>query len=299
MITYDLIVIGAGPAGMLAAIHCKKAGMKNILVIEKNIKLGGLLLTSDYNVFEDRPITGQEYLKQLEKEYDDQNIETLLSTMVLNISEDGYVVCTSAERGIEEFKANKILIANGGKEKGRHALNMPGDRVAGLYSLGTAKQIALDPTLSLGNSIVLFGTKHLDTIETVFLKRGYKISAVINPTGDSFDFAPADHSRCYDFYTISQILGDGRIEKLIIKNGLEVQEIACDTLIFADGWLSDGVVSMRSGLALNPETTGPKVTNDFETSRESIYASGNAIFIHESMEDLIEEAKRVAKVLLS
>lgn len=294
---YDLIIIGAGASGMLVATECKKQGMKDILVIEKNIDLGGALLSANYNIFRDFSQTGQDYLKGLKKEYEDAEIETLLSTMVLNITPDGNVVCTNATDGVTEYSAKKILIANGGKEKGRAPLNMTGDRVVGTFSLAVAKMIAADDSIVLGKTIAIVGIEHLDSIEQTFLEHGVKVAAIINPSGDSFSFAPAADGKIYDGYEVTRLLGDGRLSSLELKKDRTVIEIPCDTLLFATGWLSDGIVPMRSDIALNPETTGAKVNANYETSRENIYACGNGIYIHDCMEELIEESKKVAEIL--
>lgn len=299
MMTYDLLIIGAGPAGLLAGINAKRLGVKNILIIEKNPVLGGMLNSCDYKVFKELDRTGKDYLKHLLKQFEESEIETRTNTMALNISPEGAVVCTSPERGIEEYKAKKILLANGGKEKGRAPLNMPGDRVAGIYSLSTAKAIASEPGMCLGYNVVLFGTSHLDTIEKTFMDQKVKVRGIINPTGDPVNSPFAKEAEVYDGYTIAQILGEGRIEKLVLKKDRETKEISCDTLVFASGWLSDGIVAMRSGITLNPETTGAKVDRNFMTSRDQIFASGNGIFIHEYMDDIIEEAKHVAKAIIS
>ncbi|MDO5292673.1 MAG: FAD-dependent oxidoreductase [bacterium] len=294
---YEVIIIGAGPAGLLAAMECKKQGLKNLLVIEKNVVIGGMLNSADYKVFRNSDKTGKEYSKELIKEFEASGIETKLNTMVLNISPEGKVICTNSEHGVQALQARKILIANGGKEKGRAPLNMAGDRVSGTYSLATAKMIVSEPDLCLGKTIAIYGTEHLDTIESLFISKGIKVSVIINPKNNAFSFTPASDALIYNGYDIKEIRGEGRLERLVLQKDFETVDVRCDTLLFASGWLSDGIVPMRSGIVLNPETTGAKVDKNYQTSRSDIFASGNGIYIHEAMEDIIEEAVKVAAAI--
>lgn len=290
---YDLIIIGGGAAGMLCAIEAKKNGIEDILVIEKNPSLGGALNLANYNISSVKELSGKEYLKNLSEEYNSLNIKTYLSSMVLNINDEGKVVCLSPERGMEEISSKNIILANGAKEKGRNALNMPGDRCAGVITLGTAKNILNMEGVVPGKEIVIYGTENLHTIMEDFKNKDIRIKAIICDTKTSNAEILTDN--IYENYKITSILGSDRCISIKISNGFEEESIECDTVILALGMLSDGLVSFRSNIALNPDTTGPKVDQNFETSRKNIFACGNGIYIHKSIEEIEVETKKMIK----
>ncbi|MGL4850660.1 MAG: NAD(P)/FAD-dependent oxidoreductase [Clostridium sp.] len=289
MLGYDLIIIGGGASGMLAAIEGKKNGIEHILVIEKDLELGGALNLGNYNISENGNITGLQYKEKLIKEYNENDIETLFNTMVLNINKEGNVICTSPERGIEELKAKNIIIANGGKDKGRSYLNMPGDRCSGVITLGMAKKFLNIDDIVIGKDIIIFGDENLETVEKELKDKNLKIKAIVGNKEKAKNYS----DNILEGYKIKDILGEGRVEKIVIENGNEEKELKCDTLILALGQLSDGIVPMRSSIQLNPETTGAKVDENFQTSRKNIFAIGNGIYIHKSIEEIEKEAKKV------
>lgn len=296
---YDLIIVGAGAAGMLCAIEGKKSGLTSILVIEKDTTIGGSLNSGDYIISNDNKTTGLDYLEKIKEEYESMNIETYLNTMVLHLTPEGNVMCIHPERGIEEIHGKCVILANGSKEKSRNIYQMPGDRCSGIYSLGTVKKILSVGDIALGRNVVLYGTEHLDTVKNIFAKNKVQIKGVIQPSGE---IAPANvdiigEAEVYAGYDITSIRGKGRISQIIIENQKEKETLDCDTLIFANGWLSDGVVAMKSKLTLNPATTGPKVDENYETSMPGVFACGNGICIHQNIEEIETEVEQLMKYI--
>lgn len=294
---FDLIIIGGGAAGMLSAINAKKRGIENVLVIEKNPFLGGSLNSADFNISEKESLTGQEYLKSLLAEYEALNIKTRLNTMVLNINDAGNIICLSPEHGVEELTAKNIIISNGGKEKGKSALNITGDRCAGVMTLLNAKNVLSIENVIPGKEIVIVGTENLHMIFNSLKNRQIKIKAIV---GTNIPKQIEDFSiNTYENYTLKSILGKDRVSSIIITNDVEDKEINCDTVVLALGMLADGVVAMRSNIVLNPATTGPKVDENLETSRKSIFACGNGIYIHRSIEELENESSKLINYIVS
>lgn len=296
---FDLVIVGAGAAGMLCAIEGKKNGLKSILVIEKDTAIGGSLNSGDYIISNDKESTGLDYLEKIKKEYENFNIETYLNTMVLHLTSEGNVMCIHPERGIEEIHGKCVILANGSKEKSRNIYQMPGDRCSGIYSLGTVKKILSLGDITIGSNVILYGTEHLDTVKNIFLKNNVQIKGVIQPTGE---VAPENMdiikgAKVYAGYDITSIRGKGRISQIIIENQQDKEILDCDTLIFANGWLSDGVVAMKSKLILNPATTGPRVDENYETSMPGVFACGNGICIHENIEEIENEVEQLMKYI--
>lgn len=289
MMIYDLIIVGGGAAGMLAAIEAKKKGMKNVAVIEKDLNLGGFLNLANYNISESENIIGQEYKEKLLNEYKELEIKTFLNTMVLNINDKGFIICMSPEAGIFELKAENTILANGAKDKGRNILSMPGDRCSGVITLGMAKRFLNIDGINFGNEVIIYGTENLDIIFEDFKRRNIKIKAIIGNKDNSLSLT----NNIYEDFKIKEILGNARIESITITNGTKEETLKCSTLIIASGMLSDGIVAMRSNIKMNPETTGPKVNENLETSRNNIYACGNGIFIHKSIESINQEVKKL------
>ena len=290
---YDLIIIGGGTAGLLSAINGKKDGIKNILLVEKDPILGGALNSADYNISEKGNLTGIEYKESLLKEFNELNIDVKLNTMVLKIEDSNEILCTSSEYGVEKIKGKNIIIANGGKEKSRNAVQIPGDRTAGVLTVGMAKKIFGIKNMVPGKNIFIVGDSTLYMIQEDLKKHNIKVSGIITDKNEVFDLS----ENLYPGYEIISIHGEGRVSSVTIKNGDEKKNIKCDTVIFAYPMISDGLVALRSGLKLNPNTTGPAVDENLETSSKNIYACGNAIYIHKSIEEIEDECKKLIKTI--
>ena len=292
---YDLIIIGGGAAGLLSAINGKKDGIKNILLVEKDPILGGALNSADYNISEKGNLTGIEYKESLLKEFNELNIDVKLNTMVLKIEDSNEILCTSSECGVEKIKGKNIIIANGGKEKSRNAVQIPGDRTAGVLTVGMAKKIFVIKNMVPGKNIFIVGDSTLYMIQEDLKKHNIKVSGIITDKNKNEVFDLSEN--LYPGYEIVSIHGEGRVSSVTIKNGDEKKNIKCDTVIFAYPMISDGLVALRSGLKLNPSTTGPAVDENLETSSKNIYACGNAIYIHKSIEEIEDECKKLIKTI--
>ncbi|EOU1682926.1 NAD(P)/FAD-dependent oxidoreductase [Clostridium perfringens] len=292
---YDLIIIGGGAAGLLSAINGKKDGIKNILLVEKDPILGGALNSADYNISEKGNLTGIEYKESLLKEFNELNIDVKLNTMVLKIEDSNEILCTSSECGVEKIKGKNIIIANGGKEKSRNAVQIPGDRTAGVLTVGMAKKIFGIKNMVPGKNVFIVGDNTIYMIQEDLKKHNIKVSGIITDKNKNEVFDLSEN--LYSGYEIISIHGEGRVSSVTIKNGEEKKDIKCDTVIFAYPMISDGLVALRSGLKLNPSTTGPAVDENLETSSKNIYACGNAIYIHKSIEEIEDECKKLIKTI--
>lgn len=292
---YDLIIIGGGASGLLLAINGKKDGIKNILLVEKDPILGGALNSADYNISEKGNLTGIEYKENLLKEFNELNIDVKLNTMVLKIEDSNEILCTSSECGVEKIKGKNIIIANGGKEKSRNAVQIPGDRTAGVLTVGMAKKIFGIKNMVPGKNIFIVGDSTLYMIQEDLKKHNIKVSGIITDKNKNEVFDLSEN--LYPGYEIISIHGEGRVSSVTIKNGDEKKNIKCDTVIFAYPMISDGLVALRSGLKLNPSTTGPAVDENLETSNKNIYACGNAIYIHKSIEEIEDECKKLISTI--
>ncbi|CDM70213.1 putative oxidoreductase [Clostridium bornimense] len=288
---YELIIIGGGAAGMLAAIEGKKKGINEILVIEKDPILGGNLNSADYPINKDRTVTGKEYKVALLDKFNKLDIEVKLNTLVLKIEEKD-VLCTSEINGIEKIRGKSIIIANGGKEGGRKAVDMVGDRCSGIYTLSMAKKIfALDRLP--GKNILIYGNSTLYMIKDKLKEKGLNIAGIVikDNSNETYDLS----NNIYKDYNIASIEGEGRVSSVKLIKDNDIKTVLCDTVIFSMPMLSDGLVAMRSGIRLNPKTTGAEVNDNFETSKEGIYAIGNGIYIHNSIEEIEKECSKVIK----
>lgn len=288
---YELIIIGGGAAGMLAAIEGKKNGIDKILIIEKDPILGGTLNSADYPINKDKTMTGKEYKETLLDEFQKYDIEVQLNTMVLKIEEKD-VLCTSEINGIEKIRGRQIIIANGGKEGGRKAIDMVGDRCSGIYTLSMAKKIfALDRLP--GKNILMYGNSTLYMIKDKLKEKGINVVGIV--IKDNSDETYGLSNNIYNGYNIASIEGEGRVSSVKLIKDNDVKTVSCDTVIFSMPMLSDGLVAMRSGIKLNPNTTGAEVNEKYETSKEGTYAIGNGIYIHNSIEEIEKECSEVIK----
>lgn len=285
---YDLVIVGAGAAGMLCAVNAKKHGIQRVLIIDKDPVLGGSLNGCTYTIDKDRKITGNQYLAELTEEFKKHDIKVLRNTMVLKIDEHGSAVCLNSTEGLHKIVAKNIILCNGAKEKGRNSIAVTGDRCAGILNVTMAKKI-FAMNMIPGKNILFCGDDGIKRIINEIKKSNVNVVGVVGENS----YGLTDN--IFNGYEISGINGRGRVEEAILTKGDESLKVKCDTVIFAYARISDGIVAMRSGIDLNPLTTGPRVDKNYMTSRENIYACGDGIFIHEYIDDIENECENLIR----
>jgi len=311
--TYDVIVIGSGPGGLAAAIAAKKGGADDVLVLERDIELGGILLQCIHNGFgveifkEDLP--GPSYAQRFVDEAKAIGVEYLLDTMVLDVTPDRRIFVTSSRGGLVELHARAIIMAMGCRERTRAQIRLPGPRPVGVYTAGTAQRWVNVEGYMPGKRFVILGSGDIGMIMARRLTfEGAKVESVLEVmpylTGLSRNYVQC----LLDFdiplhlsHTVKRIIGKHRVEAV---ESVAVDErwqpipgteeiIPCDTLLLSVGLIPENELSLKAGVTLDPVTGGPYVDDGFQTNVPGIYAAGNVVHVYDLV-DWVTQAGLVA-----
>jgi len=310
---YDVIVIGSGPGGLAAASAAKKAGATDVLILERDLELGGILQQCIHNGFglevfgEDLP--GPGYAQRYIDEVNGLGIETLLDTMVLDVTRERTVYATSARGGYSELHAKSIVMAMGCRERTRAQIRIPGMRPAGVYSAGTAQRWVNVEGYMPGSRVVILGSGDIGMIMARRLTfEGAKVERVLEVmpylTGLSRNYVQC----LLDFdiplqlrHTVKRILGRERVEAVEavavddrwqpIPGTEEI--IPCDTLLLSVGLIPENELSQKAGVRLDPVTGGPFVDEGYQTNVPGVFAAGNVVHVYDLV-DWVTEAGLVA-----
>ncbi len=306
----DIAIIGGGPAGMAAAIAARNAGVKDILLIERNESLGGILNQCIHEGFGveifKEVLTGPEYMQRFIDKIEKLGIPHMLDSMVINISKDRELTVAS-ESGLHRIKAKAIVLAMGARERTRGQIGTPGSRPAGVYTAGAAQNFINLMNLMPGKKVVILGSGDIGLIMARRLTlEGAKVLAVVEILPYSSGL-PRNITQCLeDFevplylkHTVTEIKGKRRVESISIAEvdekwcpipGTE-REFACDTLLLSVGLIPENELSREAGILLDPITGGPKVNENLETSVAGIFACGNSLHVHDIVDFVTMEAE--------
>ena len=311
----DIVIIGGGPAGLAAAVAAYDSGVKDILILERDDQLGGILNQCIHNGFGlhtfKEELTGPEYADRYIQQVNERKIPYLLNTMVMDISPDRVVTAMNREDGMFQIQAKAVILAMGCREKPRGALNIPGYRPAGIFSAGTAQRLVNIEGYMPGREVVILGSGDIGLIMARRMTlEGAKVKLVaelmpysgglkrnIVQCLDDFDI-PLKLS-----HTVVDIEGKERVTAVTIAQvGADCKPIKgteerypCDTLLLSCGLIPENELSTAAGVALSPVTKGPVVNESLETNIEGVFACGNVLHVHDLVDYVSEEAAKAGK----
>ena len=311
----DLVIIGGGPAGMSAAVAAYESGIRDILILERDAALGGILQQCIHNGFGlhkfGEELTGPEYAWKYEKRVHELGIPYKLNTMVLDITEDKTITATNTEDGIFTVQAKAIILAMGCRERPRGALNIAGTRPAGIYSAGTAQKLVNTEGYMPGRNVVILGSGDIGLIMARRMTlEGARVHAVCELMPYSGGLARNIEQCLNDFdiplklsHTVVEIHGKERLSGVTIARVDErrkpimdtAEYIPCDTLLLSVGLIPENELSKSADIELSAVTGGAIVDQDRQTSIKGIFACGNVLHVHDLVDFVSEEAEIAGK----
>ena len=305
-----LAIIGGGPAGLAAALAAKKQGIDDILIIERDSRLGGILNQCIHAGFGlhtfGQELSGPEYAQRFIDQVQQQEIPCLMDTMVLDLSGERVLTVTNRTEGLQQIKADAIILAMGCRERPRGALNIPGTRPAGIWSAGTAQRLVNMEGVMPGREVVILGS---GDIGLIMARRMTMEGARVHAVAEVMPYSGGlkrNIVQCLDDFdiplllstTVVQIHGRKKLEGVTLAQvderrrpipGTE-QYIPCDTLLLSVGLLPENELSSAAGVALSPITGGPVVYDDLSTSLPGVFACGNVLHVHDLVDFVSQEA---------
>ena len=314
-LTCDVAVIGAGPAGMAAAIAAREQGAEHVLIVERDIATGGILQQCIHPGFGlsyfNEELTGPEYADRFAARVQELGVEILFDSMVLRLSESGGLICSSPNSGMTHIKAGAVVLAMGCRERTRFNLRIPGTRPAGVYTAGSAQRLINRQNEMVGKRVVILGSGDIGMIMARRLTlEGAKVEAVVEIMSYLAGLT-RNKVQCLDDFniplllehTVTRIVGERRVEGVWIaavdekRNPILSTEkfVACDTLLLSVGLLPENELTKAAGIKISPITNGPEVNQYMQTSSPHIFACGNVLHVNDLVDNVSVESQIAGK----
>lgn len=311
----QIAVVGGGPAGLAAAVSACEAGCRDILILEREDCLGGILKQCIHNGFGlhtfKEELTGPEYAQRYIDKAIEYGIESRCGTMVIDVTKDRKITCVSRSAGLEEIEADAIILAMGCRERPRGSLAIPGWRCSGIYTAGTAQRFVNMEGIMPGKKVMILGS---GDIGLIMARRMTFMGAKVEACVELMPFSAGlkrNIVQCLDDYgiplllshTIVDIAGRDRIEGVTVA---EVDEklkpipgtekyYECDTLLLSVGLIPENELSQMAGVEIAPATNGAVVDEALRTSVDGIFSCGNALHVHDLVDFVSQEAEAAGK----
>ena len=307
----QLVVIGGGPAGMAAAVEAHKQGINDILILEREDSLGGILQQCIHTgfglqVFKEE-LTGPEYAWRYIDMVLERKISYLTGATVLAIKPGRVIEAISAVHGFMRIRAGAVIMAMGCRERTRGSLNIPGTRPAGIYTAGTAQRFVNIDGYFPGKNAVILGSGDIGLIMARRLTlEGAAVRLVCEimprPGGLTRNVVQC----LYDFniplklgHTIIKIHGRNRVEGVTVAAVDESRQpvpgteefVECDTLLLSVGLIPENEITREAGIDIDPLTAGPVVDEKMQTSMPGVFACGNVVHVHDLVDNVTLQAE--------
>ena len=314
MMKRQAVIVGGGPAGLAAALRLREKGIKDILILEREHLLGGILRQCIHDGFGltrfGESLSGPEYAQRFIDRVQEAGIECITDCTVLDISKEKVVTAASRVHGLLEIQADAVLLTMGCRERTRGALATPGTRPAGIYTAGVAQNYINLQNIMVGHEVVILGSGDIGlimarrmTLEGAHVKGVYEVQSY--PSG-----LPRNIEQCLNDYgiplhlshTVVDIRGRERLTSVVVAQcdehfrpipGTE-EEIPCDTLILSVGLIPENELSLAAGVELDARTRGAFVDEHCQTGIPGIFAAGNVLHVHDLVDFVSLEAEALA-----
>ena len=311
MLNHDIVIVGGGPAGMAAAVAAYDAGCTDVVILDREPDIGGILRQCIHAGFGlhklGRELTGPEYADVYKQEVLKRNIEVHYETTVTAVS-PAKVVTAQNREGLLKIQAKAVILAMGCRERSRGALNTPGTRPAGIFSAGTAQKFINCEGYMVGKEVVILGSGDIGLIMARRMTlEGAKVKAVCELMPYSGGLTRNIVQCLEDFdiplylsTTVCEIHGKKRLEGVTIAQVDERRRpieqtkrfIPCDTLLLSVGLIPENELTRAAGIPMDPVTSGALVDEHCQTQIPGIFACGNVLQVHDLVDYVSEEAER-------